>query len=187
MKISQIGVLPGDLILSRTNTLISKAIRFFESLQTQDAKYSHASMYIGNGLVIESLAQVRQNEIDKYNSQETRAWRLKDFTDEQRLQVAIFAMKQAGEGYGWLKIPLFALDAVATPIVNLGKKEKKPVYFFTKTLGITSFRVCSQFFAYCWYKVHKFDWGVDWRSVSPDYLDDFMQKTNQIFLYETEK
>jgi hypothetical protein len=189
-KVSQADLKPGDLILSRTDKWLSKAIRFFSSLQSGHARFSHSAMYIGNGLLIEALVRVRINPITKYDDQEVVVWRLKDYDDSERLEVAQYAMLLAGDSYGWLKIPLFALDSVSTFVLKCFKKDKQ-VYFFTRTFGLKSFRVCSILWAYCWKEIAKHIFNspegkeIVPKSQSPDFQDDYMIRNKQTLVFSS--
>lgn len=174
-------LLPGDIILSKNNTILSTVIRWFEGLQTRKARVSHAAMALGHGLVIESLWRVRINDLAKYEKQRIVVYRLKDHSDEERQNVARRAMKLAGDSYGLLKLPLFALDGLSSWTLRLFGW-KKPVYFWTSKFGITNFRVCSQFLMYCWYKFGNHSWPINWRSGSPDFLDDYCDQNAEKIL-----
>lgn len=186
-KVSELDLKPGDIILSRSGGFLSHAIRFFEKLRSGDARYSHALLAIGNGQVIESLVEVKINDLSKYDNQEIIVWRILGFSDEDRLRVARTALKEAGDNYGWGKIGLFALDSLSTPVVNLFRKNKRPVDFFTKKLSILPFQVCSQKVASWWLKGAGFNWGENINSIDPDYIDDYMLKTNQELIFEYKK
>ena len=163
-------LLPGDIILSRSKTWISKTIRFFSKLQSGDARVSHAVLVLGDGLVIESLVKIRINELAKYKDQTIVIYRLKDHSDSDRESVRREALKVTGNTYGLLKLPLFVLDSFSSVI------RRRPVYFFTQTFGITNFQVCSNFVAWIWRTHGNHIWPIDWRSISPDYLDDWCSR-----------
>lgn len=158
---------PGDCILSSSATVISKTIRFFGNKKHGKARVSHASVYTRDGLVVESLVKVRVRPIEKYHKQNLIIWRIPDSMIggknpmDVRLNVAKAILLTAGDSYGWLKIPLFALDSIFD------------TYFFTSRIGISNFKVCSNLWAWGWEKVGKINFGFPWRSASPDRLDDW--------------
>lgn len=176
-----INLLPGDCINTRnTGAFVSNMIRKFGRAYFPDydgpniisgARFSHTAMALGDGLCIESLWRVRINPVSKYDNQECVVWRIPDATILEhnpgktpmqiRESVSKHTLMSAGDGYGIFKIPLFALDYVFQ------------TYFFTSKLGFSSFKVCSNLYAYAWSKYGNIDFGVNWRSVSPDYLDDW--------------
>lgn len=174
-------LLPGDCGLSTSGTWISKAIRFFGKLQTGSAERSHAFAGLNDTQVIEALVRVRINDFKKYADQSFELWRL-PLTAEDRLNFQKEMNKTAGDSYGWDKIPLHALDSVASFIHNIGKKkaDRRPIFPFTSRAGLKAFKDCSQLFVY---GIHHFTVyrlldqdhvEVDWRTVSPDYLQDLL-------------
>lgn len=151
---------------------MSKGIRFFGKMQTGNARVSHAAMALGSDLLVEALWRVRIKEIKKYQGQKIVIYRIPNKTKAVREEVAKQAALVAGDSYPIWRIPLFAMDATASGVGRLLGR-KKPVYWFTSVAGLRSFRVCSQLIAYSWQKFGDFDFGEDWRHISPDYLDDF--------------
>lgn len=182
-KISEVELKPGDLILTASNGFMSKIIRFFSKLQTGSARFSHAAMYVEQGLIIESLVKVRINKIEKYDGQKCIVWRLKGYDDKTRQLVVNSTLLRAGNEYGWFKIPLFALDAISTKIVNMFRKEDKQVTFFTSKFGFTKLDVCSILFADNWTKTANHNFGIKSKSITPDWLDDYMIKNNQELIF----
>lgn len=170
----------GDILLTRSDKFVSRAIRWFGQLQTGEANWSHAAMVLDGQSVIESLWRIRIRPIEKYKTEKYIIYRIPiAHVDRDILHMRMQQM--AGNSYGITKIPLFALDGFASWINRLIFKAPKPCFFFTKTFGVTSFQVCSQFVVYC---LHHFtghrllDAGgavVDWRTVSPDYLEDLLK------------
>ena len=188
LKVSEADLKPGDLLLSRTSNWLSKAIRFFEALHSGDARFSHSAMYVGHGLIIESLVRVRINQITKYDGKEIVVWRLNGYDDAKREAVAHYTLLLAGDSYGWLKIPLFALDSVSTAVLKCFNKDTQ-VYFFTRTFGIKSFRVCSILWAHAWKKIadhiflDKNGKEVCPKCQTPDFQDDYMIINNQTLVF----
>lgn len=190
-----IDLLPGDIGLSRNSGWLSKSIRFFESLHTNKARWSHAWGSIGKGLIIESLSTVRINRFEKYDSpnQECVVYRV-PLTEDDRLNFESNMPLKAAGAYGWGKIPLFALDGIFTGISKVFGR-KRPVFFFTKTFGLFNIPVCSQLIVwglhtYTAYELkNEFQEKVDWRIVSPDYLEDLLKlpHNNATKIYEKEK
>ena len=165
----------GDIILVKGSGLFSKAIMLFGKLQTGEARVSHAALYIGDGLVIESIAwpewKIRINEVENYKVKDTVVYRISGH-GKQMETVVHEAKKFAGNQYAWWKIPLFALDGVSSFV------SRNPVYFFTGSAKITNWQVCSQFIAYCFYKFSSHKWLLDWRKMSPDLMDDDLKRGN---------
>jgi hypothetical protein len=175
-----IEILPGDIILSRADNWLSKAIRFFGKLQTGEAEYSHASFAVGDGMCVEALERVRESHIEeKYGEQSIEIWRT-PLTDEDRQKFKIGMRKLAGNSYGWTKIPLFAADAVATKVTKIFGR-KKPVFFFSSKVGLFNIQVCSQLGQYGFIKFTTWclkekagEACVPWRVISPDLMQDLL-------------
>lgn len=173
-------LLPGDCILSYNNSWISKAIRFFR-FDKNKTRVSHAAIVVGDGLIVESLWRIRVKEVVKYDGQGIIVYRIPDTLlgtrnldmkspMDIRKAVARHAMLFAGDSYGVMKIPLFALDSIFH------------TYWFTQKLGISSFKVCSELYAYCWQKFGNLNFNTDWRSASPDSLDDWFSVNGEMIL-----
>lgn len=171
----------GDIVLTSSTTLFSRTIRFFERLQTGQARVSHAAIALLPNKVIESLWRVRISDVAKYQAPGNKVtiYRL-PLTVEQQATLYNHLLGAAGNSYGLTKLPLFALDGVASWLGRLvGRKE--PVFFFTQRVGLLNIPVCSQFVVYALLKwagivlTDQHGQPVPWRIVSPDYLDDLLQ------------
>ena len=185
-------ILSGDIILSTNNSLLAKGIKFFEKAQTGKAEFSHAAAGIGDAMIIEALWQTRISPASKYENQTIEIWRL-PLTITDRMRFRIGMMQIAGNAYGLTKIPLFALDGIATQVSKLWGN-KNPVFFFTSKFGILSIPVCSQLVVYGLHKFTKYRLRdgdhneVPWRVVSPDYLQDlFEHPHNKAILIHKQK
>lgn len=166
---------PGDILFSCGQSWLSKAITFFGKLQTGDAICSHVGLCVGDGLIIEALVGqgIRVRDLDVYRKEKCEVWHL-PMTDADRANLRSFALKLAGNTYGYSKLPLFVLDATVSMLL------RRKVYFFTQKLGITSFMVCSEMVAYCLEKattmrlLDNSHHPIPWRSMSPDLLLDLV-------------
>ena len=155
-------LLPGDIILSRSNAPISRLIRWFGKKQTGNARVSHAAMAVSNKLLTESLFRVTVGPIAKYHGQPCIVYRMVGLSDHEREMIALKAVSVEGKRYGWAKIPLFALDSLFR------------TYLFTSRVGVTSFKVCSELIAWAYEKTLAYKpFGLGWRSISPDIIDDY--------------
>lgn len=173
-------LLAGDIILSRQDKFFSRVIRWFGKQKTGEAGYSHAAMALGEltlePAVIESLFRVVQSPLTKYEGQEIVVYRMKSIDQMTRNRIAARALSVSNEGYGVLKIPLFAMDSVFK------------TYWFTSTFGVSSFKVCSNLIAWSYEKVlSRLPFGIGWRSVSPDGIDDMCRISHEWEkIYETD-
>lgn len=169
-------LLPGDIILSRSGTWLSKAIRWVTSLQTGNAQYSHAGIAVGNSLLVEALWQISVTDVAKYKDQDIEVWRLPLDADEQR-SLNHNLLQMTDEIYGAGKLFLFAADAIGTQISKLWGN-KTPSFWFMNHFGTSPLPVCSELAAYALEKFTKHglkDPGgapIPWKDFSPDYLED---------------
>lgn len=168
----------GDVILTTNDSILSRTIRWFGKLQTKYADYSHASLGLGGRMLIESRLRVRVNNVKKYEKKNCEVFRLPlDEEDKTNLRRGILQL--AGDSYGITKLGLFAADSVASFTVRLFGR-KKPVFWFTKNFNVFSIKVCSQLVVYGLHKFTKIKLKnrdglkVDWRVISPDYLQDLL-------------
>lgn len=169
----------GDIGLCTSEALISRIIRFFTSIHTGSATKSHVFGFVDSHLIVEALGKIRVNPISNYQNVAFDVYRI-PLNKEDQDNYALNMLREINKGYGWFKLPLFALDGAATAISRVfGRKD--PVFFFTKKLGITNFRVCSQYIVW---GIHKFtsykfkdhnNKEVSWRVVSPDLLEDLLK------------
>src|SRR3989304_3442715 len=134
---------PADIILSRTDAWLSKAIRAFEKKRTGSARFSHAAMALGDLTekqeVIESLWKIQRSPLAKYEKESIVVYRHKLLTDAERREIAFEALAVSNDAYAVLKIPLFMLDSAFN------------TYFFTSKLGVSSFKVCSNLAAFSYH------------------------------------
>lgn len=188
--ISDVVFKSGDIGFSRSKGWLAKVILFMTSWITKDANVNHTFNFIGPELIVEALDKIRVNISSKYDSsifEAVEVYRL-PLSNEDRLNFRLGLLRKINGSYGWFKLPLFALDAVSTKITSLFGR-KIPIFFFTKTFGILNIPVCSQLSVYA---LHKFTSyflrdkdgkQVNWRIVSPDYLEDLSKLShNGIYL-----
>jgi hypothetical protein len=149
--------------LSRDNTLISKTIRWFGKHQTGDAQYSHAFLKIDDIIIEETFAGLRIKPYTKYKDITHKLYTAKFLTQDESATIRNVALGQVGtyKGiYGYASLPLFALDALTRS------------YWFSSRLNIKHFKSCGQWCCYLFYKYANYKSFSEWRSYSPDRIDD---------------
>ena len=160
----------GDLLLSVKDSWLSRTIRWFQSRKTGAARVSHAAVvlgqFYGQECVIEALHTVQINPLSKYDEQRFIIYR-PPWPKGVREGLARKLIQEVHKGrYGYLKLLLIAADSLIPG----------QWYPFTKILGIGHFKVCSHLFAWgakkLGYPIHVNQHTVDWRIVTPDFLDD---------------
>lgn len=159
-------LLPGDLLLTRSEGLIGALIRFgervkvhgwFEAIKralltlvhhgipeemTDITWVNHAAVYVGDGKIIEALANgLTENPVDKYAPGTYRIVRLADalpgVTDADRQHLVDFARFELArhDKYGWFSI--FSIVVQLTTPVKLD-------------VSFDGAIICSAFAAKCW-------------------------------------
>lgn len=165
-------LMAGDVILSRSQTWLSRKIRLFEKWRSGGSRFSHALLALGELTekpeVIEALWKVTRNSLEKYSDQEIVIYRKKNLTQGQRNEIALKCVSVERSTYGIMKIPLLALDAMFR------------TYWFSQHLGFSNFKVCSELIAWAYDEVlNESVFGCNWRSVSPDVIDDYCIQTQE--------
>lgn len=160
------NLLPADVVLVRTPGFFGKAIRIFGIIATNDADVNHAQIALGNLLaepqVVESKWRIKRSPLGTKN---IVVWRHKTLSDNVRREVAMKAVEACGEHYGFLKIILFVLDAIFHTI------------WFTRKLGFTNFKVCSNLVGWAYDKTLGGQaFGEPWQSLTPDGIDDYCKR-----------
>ena len=173
------NLLIGDIGLSTENSWLANTIKWFEKLWTKDGKYSHAWMYTGMGNVVEALVKISINPVTKYNGKSVSIYRV-PLTDDEQTALQLGMLRRVNGAYGWLKYPLFMLDAMSSAVTRFFGRDK-PVFFFTNTFGITNIPVCSELVVYGLHKFTSYKLKnaqgveVNWRDATPAYLYDLLQ------------
>ena len=176
MKLSECNLLPGDICVTTDGTWIGKGIKFFESMWTQNAYYTHAFAYVGNGLIVEAEGNVRKMPVTEYDNSVVVVYRV-SLTDAERQAFTVGMLSLVGDPYGYAKYPLFILDSGVSAIKRLFGNNN-PSFFFTDNFSFSKDPVCSQLVAkglydYTSYRIKNKEGKVDeWKSFSPDYLSD---------------
>ena len=160
-------LIPGDIVLTNNrafdgDTTFARLIGWFESWKDKaPADATHVAGSLGGHEIIESLGKVTRGSVWKYADIPIRVWRLKGIGYDKRVNIAARWDTVEHQKYAWTKIPLFALDSLFS------------TYFFTRTFGLSSFKVCSNLIAWAYEKEVGYKFGAVWRSISPDDIDDF--------------
>lgn len=167
MKLSELALLPGDIILSKNETFVARIIRAFGVLRTGQARTNHASLVISPHHLAESIWHVKVRATKIYDNTPVIVWRNPNLNDHDRELIAAEACKLVGSHYGFLKLFLFALDATFQ------------TDYFTSKFGMQSFKVCSLLVSWS-YSVLFGDtpFGTHWKSTAPDTIDDYCHVNN---------
>ena len=179
MKLSEYNLLAGDICLTTDKSWIGQGIIFFENMWTGKATMTHVFSYVGNGEVVEALGDIRKSPITNYDTHEVLVYRV-PLSDSDREAFSKGMLSLVGGPYGYLKYPLFILDAGTSWIKRLFGM-KNPSFFFSDTFGLKIDPVCSQLaveglYRFTSYRIKDTIGQIDeWKSFSPDYLNDELQ------------
>ena len=159
--------------LIKSNKPIGKLIRFFGKMQTGDAQFDHVRLLIDDKYMVEeTFLGLRVNDIHYKDIVKAIRYKPLFLRVGQQVEIEKAALKGVGTmqgNYGYLKIPMFALDAMFH------------TYWFTSHVGIQSFKVCSQWVCWLLYR-QGFEPFKTWRNYSPDLLGDYCEAHPDDFL-----
>lgn len=181
-KITDTDFIAGDIGLSMSKGLFAKVIKATTSWITGKATVNHTFNFVGPDLIVEATNKIRVENLSKYDSPKYKKIVVYRFplSEDDRSRFRLGLLCKVNGAYGWTKLPLFGLDALATKFLALFGR-KKPVFFFTKTFGIFSIQVCSQLTVYALHKFTSYELRdrdgkkVNWRVVNPDYFEDLAE------------
>lgn len=187
----------GFVQVDKNSSMISKSIVFFERLRARkkffsfgEARTSHVFGFKNDCSIIEThmFQGVREKPISVYKNKKVRIFKPKFLSFVIKDNMKRMLPYLTGDSYGITKIPLLALDNIFD------------TYFFSKTFGITDFKVCNQLWAWIYKKVPivyssdddlyniakgKFDhqkelgyeFGCHWKQTNPDIMEDFVSQS----------
>ncbi len=165
---------PADIFLTRGNSFLSKAIRFFSrTIGESRTKVNHVGMTVDEGSlhdckVVEALSKVKEHTLwDQYGPLKTdlvAVFRPTNLTLEEISLIVKTAKKQVGRKYGYLKIVAHLLDWIL-----LG------AYLFRRLTNDGNYPICSWLVAHAYSKANK-DFGCDVGAAEPDDIWDFVIK-----------
>ncbi len=111
----------GDIFVSTTTDTVSGIIR-----AVSDSAVSHAGLYVGDGMVVESIGsgvQLKTLEQALADDFYAVALRRPDLTEEQRLRIRDFAGQQLDRSYDFRAVAMHGLYRLAAPVCdNLGDR-----------------------------------------------------------------
>jgi len=168
---------PGDIVLTRGSSWVSRAIRAFtRSPGEAPTKVNHAGAIVTAGPLrfselVEAISTVvRRNLWAAYfGRDQVSIWRAKNLTPDQRRKVAANAQEYVGRKYGYVKVVAHALDGL------LGG-----AFFFRRMTGMDRYPICSWVVAHAYGK-EGFHFGVTDNAATPDDLWDFVNKRKDLY------
>lgn len=172
----KIELLPGDIVLVKGNSWISRLIRIAtRHVGEKRTKVNHVGMIIGGGtmggapyegaLIIEAISKVKVRTLSRAygppKRNEVAVYRAINLTGEERIKVAGEAYSHLGQPYGWKRVVCLTLDQMIFG-----------AYLFRRLIRNRS-PICSWLVAHAYSKVGK-HFGVGPDSATPDDIWDFV-------------
>ncbi len=167
-------LLPGDVFLTRSPSLLGKLIRWF-SRQPGEAptRYNHVGLIVSRGPItkarsIEALLKVRHGRFFRYyagDKSEVAIYRMPHIFAHERRSVVQKAMTYQGHKYGIQKLLVHALRKCMPPCI------------VSRLLFIDRQPICSWLVAHS-YRTIGVEFGVPPDAAQPDDIDDWIQKSS---------
>lgn len=139
-------------------------VRVQERKNNAPAKSVHVDVAVSRESIVGAVGRIRKTVITDYANRPVIIYRHRDWTMAQRAAIGDLAVSVVGQMYGWGKLGLIWLESWLP----------KSWYPFTRHLGVTSFKVCSNLVGWLTEKaIDQRPWnGVHWRCLNPDFIDD---------------
>jgi hypothetical protein len=169
----QVSTKRGDIFLTQGDSFVSKAIRFFtRSTGESRTMVNHVGVVTSAGpvedaKVVEALSKVKRRKLSKYKGGKTKVavFRPVGLDDNEISNIVVYANKQVGKDYGYVKIVAHLLDWC------LGG-----VYVFRKMARMEKYPICSWLVAYAYDEVGQ-DFGVEPWAADPDHIWDYVTQS----------
>lgn len=165
---------PADIFLTRGQSLLSRAIRWFtRSVGESRTIINHVGVVVTEGplnevIVVEALRSVARHKLwDRYgpgSRNEVAVYRPINLTTEEMDTIVSTAESYVGRTYGYLKILAHLLDWLL-----LG------AYLFRRLARMDDYPICSWLVAHSFAKAGK-NFGLPPGAASPDDIWDFVNK-----------
>jgi hypothetical protein len=173
---------PGDVFLTRSNSLLAKAIRLMQRGEGEEKSVvNHTGLFLNGqeyarldeAMSIEALARVRVGRFwDFYHDSGTEVAIYRDITltAGERRAIEWAAQQYRGRLYGGLKLPLHAGDWMLEQLLN-----KRDVYVFRRLAKVDRYPICSYLVAKSYSAVGR-NFGVAVGAAQPDDIWDYVRR-----------
>lgn len=175
----------GDIFLTRSYSLLGRAIRYFERSKGESpSKVNHTGLVVGsnfgNPIIVEALSRVRLiSLLDGYGNTGVDVWvyRHRDMSEAKAHKMREFAFGQVGRSYGFLKLFGHLGDWALT---RLRFWSKHDVYFVRRLCRLEKYPICSWLVGYALETVNIFVNDSENNAISPRILtpDDIWDDAN---------
>jgi hypothetical protein len=170
----ELSIKPADIFLTRGNSFISNAIRFFSrTIGESRTKVNHVGLIVEEGtlqtcVAVEALSKVKKHtlwsEYGPNHDDQVAIFRPLNLTEEEKKLIAGEALEQVNKKYGYLKIVTHMLDWFL-----LG------AYVFRRFTQSGKYPICSWLVAHAYSKAGK-NFGCEAGAAQPDDIWDFVTK-----------
>ena len=166
---SEFNLKKGDILLTRNETFLSKAIRIFQQDPNESRSVvSHVGIVVEDGtessaVIIEALTKVRRHTIEKaYGKSKEKLFiaRPCSLSEDNILKVVAKAEQYNGKTYGYLKVAAHALDRLF-----------RGQYVFRRLCFMDDYPICSWIVAYSYDEIN-YRFGVLPTLCQPDDIWD---------------
>ena len=163
-------LLPGDIFLSKGDSFVSRAIRYFSRSGGESrTEANHVGLVVGDGdevtaPIVEALTKVKRRTMRSYSASkntEVAIYRPIGLTPQQIITIVNRANGYVGDSYGYLKI-----------VAHFGDWCLGGRYFFRRIVSMDRYPICSWVVAQA-YADAGLNFGVPAGMADPDDIMDF--------------
>ena len=167
----ELSLEPCDVFLTKGNSFVSGAIRFFtRSFGEKRTEVNHVGIIVTSGslhsaVAVEALSKVRRHTLGRYATKRTTGvavFRPDNLTDDQRATIVAKAESYVGRRYGWTKV-----------VAHFADWTLRGVYAFRRLTADDQYPICSWVVAQAFDAADK-DFGVEAGAANPDDIWDFV-------------
>lgn len=143
----------GDVFVTRSYSLLGRAIRYFEKSRGESASMvNHTGLIVasnfGDPMIIEALSRVRLlSMVDGYGGSNVDVWvyRHRDMSEARALKARNYAFDHVGRSYGFLKLFAHLGDWTLT---RLRFWSHRDVYLVRRLCNFHNYPICSWLVGY---------------------------------------
>ena len=170
---SDLTLEPCDIFLTKGDSFVSKAIRFFSrTFGEKRTEVNHVGIIVEPGSVhsamaVEALSKVRRHPLGRYGKKpktDVAVFRPINLTDEEKAKIVAKAESYVNRKYGWPKIVTHLLDWCLNG-----------AYVFRRLTDKDDYPICSWVVAYAYLEAGK-GFDVEAGAANPDDIWDFVTK-----------
>jgi uncharacterized protein YycO len=157
-----VRILPGDVVLFASNSILSKGLKFFQTKPNDHTVTwtNHVGIAVNELQLVEARKEVELNNLEQRAKEEPMMIaRISSLNNRERELLAKYALKQIGKPYGYTKILGHLLDYYVSKFTG------KDAYAFRKLLKSNRYPICSWVVAWAYSEVL----GLEFNDVPPAY------------------